>query len=568
MIEIVVFHYHLLPGGVTDVIVNAAVATLDNSDLVGSIHVVCGNVENTERVEERVRKAIPDPEKFTVHVMPEIGYISAERLAELAPEVEIDDEGHNETTFRPVGSPRIRDEAVAAGTEILTERIIEGIVGKYGSSETTERIWWIHNHHIGKNPALTRAVPILISRFPDQRIVLQIHDFPECGRYGNLRFLHRAQADPLYPRGPSVVYGTINSRDASILENASVSPVVYLPNPVSVSSSFSVPKGTEQIREIRIKLIDTFVDRYPLFDPGKTLLLYPVRTIRRKNALEAALLALLMEANIIVSLPGVSAQEKNYSSMVESSFRSGNVPGMWGIGAELEKAGITFEELQQAADAIVSSSVQEGFGFQYVSALLVGKPLIARYLDIMDDVAPLFENYPHAFYREIFVPSRSPSLSNPLPLLGFRYDEHLQRLQTNVGEATARRIRGQIDRKFKNGVIEFSYLLPQMQYIYIKDIKHNPEFREDVQELNQEFLKVAKEAAATPEIPTEVLTPARRALVERLGYEAYAKRLDATISLPPDSTVSGIPATAGIEETEFSILETFAREEFQRLLYE
>gem|GEM_PF-993882 len=570
--DLIVFHYHLLPGGVTDVITRGSVSLLQNAPDIRSITVVCGNPENSEAVTRNVHQSIAQKSRFSVEIMPEIGYASADRLAGLAPApeapVETDRSASAKTSaasFRPVGS--VSDVSLRAGTEELAKRIAQTISARFGG---TEKIWWIHNHHLGKNPAFTKAVQYLTETLPEQKILLQIHDFPECGRFSNLRLLERAGADSLYPRGPAVVYVTINSRDQKILRASGVSPVHYLANPVSLPSTppstvhDSPPLTSVGIRE---RLFDHFGARFPLCDPRRPLYLYPVRTIRRKNVLEAALITRLLDVNLVVTLPGVSHAEKNYSQMVHTAFAEGIIPGLWGIGTELDDAGITFGELQAASDVILSSSVQEGFGYQYVSALTLGKPLVARYLDVLGDVEPLFDGFPHHFYRRVMVPAAAPSLSDPLPLLRFRYDEHTERLIPVLGQEAVDRIREELAAKIGPDGIEFSYLLPQMQFTYLKDMRDTDGFTQKVHAMNAGLLDTLDILGSDPDSASDSGDRTRsRAdiharLEAQLGPAAFASRFQSVVNT---NTLGVIP-----RPTQFtSVLAAFATDTFHRLLYE
>ncbi len=545
--KLVVIHYHLRPGGVTGVVREALRALLQKTGVIQAIAIVTGSEENAGAVLGAVRECAGDV-PCEVDVVPEIGYMSSARLAEHSSE-EAPAEASGEEQFRPEG--HVSDVDVISGTKRLTERIVRHIKERYAGDNT---VWWIHNHHLGKNAAFTRAVARLIEILPTQRVLLEIHDFPECGRYANLRYLARGGNPELYPTGPAVTYVTINSRDRRLLQKAGITSVEYLPDPVHVAAS---PEGRSA--GVAVRLHRAFGTVYPAFDAERPLLLYPVRTIRRKNIFEAALLAGLTEsrANLVVTLPGVSAAEKPYSDMVADAFRSGIIAGLWGIGSELDSAGVTFDALQAAATAFVSSSVQEGFGYMFATSVALGKPLVARYLDILPDMEPLFAGHPHTLYNEVVVPARSPSLSDPLPFLRFGYDERLDRLGNAIAPESLDRMRDQIEERVNGRLIEFSYLPPQMQYAYIKDVSEEPSFRDEVRSLNRSLLR---EIDATIESPVPV--PADR-VEAHLGGEAFAKTflriVNAESAGPPRADSAAISA---------SMLDAFADAAYQRLLYE
>lgn len=545
--RLVIFHYHLLPGGVTGVIEQMASALDAASRSVSEVAIVTGSNENLEGVR--------GPWKITV--MPEIGYVSRQRLADYAVVSRQRDTAGTATASGPIG--QVSAAEVAAGTGVLAERIAARLREEWSGEDT---VWWVHNHHLGKNPAFTRALFQTAEELPWQRIVFHIHDFPECGRYSNLRFLHQAGAGALYPQGPNLSYVTINSRDRDILRQAGISEVEYLPNPVATAAP---PRPARSPEEVRDTLDRAFGGVNGTFDPTAPLLLYPVRTIRRKNVFEAALLTALIDdrAGLVVTLPGVSQAEKQYSQMVQHAFAEGTVPGLWGIGTGLDEAGIAFSDLQASADAIISSSVQEGFGFQYITPILAGTPLIARYLDIMADIAPLYDDWPHAFYTRLLVPPGSPSLSGPQALLRFRYTERIDRLAAHLPDEVVDGLHRDVRQLVEAEAVDFSFLLPHMQYTYLKDLRHDPGFRRVVRELNGDVVQQGIDALAAGAGITGERSEAQVARVEaQFGLQSFAQKVDGILSRPPGT------ANPDAEEPDPAVLRAFASLEYQRLLYE
>lgn len=557
--QLIFFHYHSLPGGVTAVIRNMGEALESHSSPTPAIRVVTGSAENTEELASR----------WPVEVVPEIGYLSRTRLTATAPDDVTNDAA--EEAAGPIGQVSGGDIAAAAGTR--STRLARLLWERWGGADA---VWWVHNHHLGKNPVFTRALYLVAHRHPEQRIVLHIHDFPECGRYANLRYLRQAGVSALYPQLSNLRYVTINSRDRRILQDAGLSHVTYLPNPVAARKSTgendSAPGSGAgpAAAAVRMRLQAAFGTEFPFFDPDAPLLLYPVRSIRRKNVFEAALLARLMDphAALVVTLPGVSQAERQYSSMVQHAFVDGTVTGLWGIGQHLTEAGIGFDELQAAADAIVSSSVQEGFGFQFMTPLLFGKPMIGRYLDILEDVLPLYGTHPHHFYRELRVPLGSPSLSGPQALLRFRYTERLDRLAAHLPEDAVERLHAGVDEMLAGETIEFSFLLPHMQYTYLKDMRESPEFRDEVASLNAEL------AHALPRVLAGEARPATEAIDARFGPAAHAEGIRRILESFADGAAAGRAAAgrAAADDTpadyDAHVLRSFATLDYQRLLYE
>lgn len=563
--HIVIFHYHLQPGGVTEVITAMRRALLAHAPSVDRVTLVSGSEENVDAIRTAVESI--EGSSPAIDILPEIGYKTRQSLArydisrDSAPETGTD----SGTAKRgPVG--QVDSESVARGSSELSRRIAATLLERYGGDGT---IWWVHNHHLGKNPAFTRALYDVAAAHPEQPIVLHIHDFPECGRYANLRFLRVAGLDELYPSLSNLTWVVINSRDQRLLTAGGVPTVHHLPNPVETGAMESPdrdggsPITTVNRAEIRRRLGYAFGTEFPMFDPEAPLLLYPIRTIRRKNVLEAGLIAALLPepANLVVTLPGVSHQEKNYSAMVEHAYREGLIRGLWGIGRRLDEAGISFVELQGGADAIVSSSVQEGFGFQYIAPLLLGIPLIARRLNILGDVEPLHASRPHVLYDEVRVPMTGPTLSGPQALLRFRYTERLDRLRSDLPDPVVDRLETELDALLGGTTIEFSYLPAEMQLAVLRDVVRDPLFGEQVRSLNRDMIdRISTTIAAET-------TPARDLVDGIFGPTRFAEGAERIIASAMSVNEPTAPARKRSRSVESAMLATFADLQYQRLLY-
>ncbi|MFW6223649.1 MAG: glycosyltransferase [Spirochaetota bacterium] len=558
--KLAVFHYHLRQGGVAGVITQACIALGLHSDAVAEVILVAGSDENTDDVSSRIRDAAPGL-GVSVRVHPELAYLSEQS-----------------------------DVSMAA----LEARIVSILTGNYLSEDI---VWWVHNYHLGKNPAFTSALIDVLETEPGQRAVFQIHDFPECARFENLAELRSHVSGSVYPVLPNLVYATINLRDRRLLTEAGIpeSAVFALPNPVPApappgaagiagpAEAPEAPEGPDR-SEVLHRLAGVCGERFPAFDPEGALVLYPVRAIRRKNVFEAGFLTRLLNselsppANLILTLPGTSPLEKPYSDMVQTAFEDGVLPGMAGIGTELEAAGLRFEDLTRAADLVVSTSVQEGFGYAFFEAPLRGTPLVARYLDVLNGLDHLFEGYPHAFYRELRVPFESPSIDSIRTILRIRYDEHLERAAGSMPEATRRRVEAEIAEMLNAATIDFSFLMPQIQYAYAKDLADDG-FANEVRSLNFEVIGPLLRLLESPGRPRGVDTPS---ITAELGYAPYAARFETLLAHLHERSRSGngthgtggaqdgaarTDGTKGPDHVQQRLLEAFAHKDYFRLLY-
>lgn len=501
-----VFHYHLLPGGVTSVIVDGLIAVAGTgsppASRPGRVRLVCGRGENTENVRSRL-----DTAGVTTDLI-------------IEPLLDYDDESDR--------------ASVASKTREIHRWLEEALL-------EPDSVWWVHNYHLGKNPAFTGALVEVLGRRQEQGAILHIHDFPECGRPENLSRLAALGCDP-YPLSPNVHYVVLNDRDLRYLVEAGVPDgmVTRLDNPLGAVTP-PPPEGHPAVGDVRARLTRNAAAQFPSYREEGAWFLYPVRTIRRKNVLEAALLAELVEANLILTLPGTSDQEATYSAMVADGYRMGAVPGLFSVGTMLADLGLTFEDLVAAADVVVSSSVMEGFGYTYVHAAAWGKPLLARYLDILDSVVSTFRGHPVQFYEELLVPFDAPSLSDFRPYLRMRYGERLDSLPDAADRPA---LAEAIEDMLRSHLIDFSYLPGQMQLAILRDLADEG-FRDHITAINRDTLDRARDLILERPDPRAV------DVAERFGPAAFARSFAEVLGrISRTRTASdfpGAPAEGGVQ---------------------
>jgi hypothetical protein len=444
--DLVILHYHFLPGGVSGV-VQAAVRAL-------------------RRYGAGIGRVTLAAAAFPQRGFPGQG---AELSAECIPEL-----GYREGRDLP------RPVVAAEG-----RRLAESLLRRFGSGNA---VWWVHNHHLGRNPVFTQAI-LELARSGRQPLLLQIHDFPECGRYDSLARLLRCLAASPYPIGPSVRYALINHRDMAVLREAGIPEGLLhlLENPLETGGQpVGVPQGAQAgdpaatRAEVRRAL--------GLRNAGRPLLLYPVRCIRRKNVLEAALLCRLHPepADLAVTLPGVSAEEREYSDRVRKAFRRGWAAGVFGAGLRLEAKGLGLEHLFRDSELVLSASVQEGFGYPFLQSLAWGRPLLARELDVLEAMRELFDGQPAGFYREV----RAPLAAEPRRRLREAYQGKLERL-ASMGVLPAEKA-AELGQRLESicggageSATEFSFLPASTQLDLLRAAGRQPRVAAELRELNR-----------------------------------------------------------------------------------
>jgi len=215
--KIAIVHYHLGPGGVTQVIA----ATSRGLTQQGIPHIVLAGP-----------CAEAPPEGVPLRVVDGLGYST--------------------TTEQ---SANLLDRLRAAASE------------SFGGAPD---VWHFHNHSLGKNPAYTRLVEYLAAA--GERLLLHIHDLAEDGRPQNASCL---RACPLpYPLAPHVHYAFLNSRDRSRFIDAGLpaAQAHLLANPIdahpAAASPLSSPLVLYPVRGIRRKNLGEILLLAALAPPG------------------------------------------------------------------------------------------------------------------------------------------------------------------------------------------------------------------------------------------------------------------------------------------------------------
>jgi hypothetical protein len=477
--ELKIFHYHYHTGGVSTVVRQAIRAFHDHLPEIRSVELVAGAIPR------EFRSHIED-HGGTCTEMPQIGYRQ-----------------------QAGDSPHQNRKSVAREADKLAEILL----GSFGSENS---VWWVHNYHLGKNVVFTQALLNIIHSGRSQRMILQIHDFPECGRFGNLAALGQALSLDPYPVSPWVRYTVLNPRDREILIAAGIpeQSVFLLENPV-----FRGP-DPERGKAIRPVLQRLFGDEFPRFDPRAPLLLYPIRTIRRKNALEALLLCLLLEreANILITLPGTSVSERPYSDLVERLFAEQLCPGLWGIGSKSQNRALSFEDLVAAGDLVLSTSVQEGFGYLFVNSLLWSLPLAARDLDTLAGLKDLFHGHPVHFYDTIRVPVLDP------PKVAEAYRAKIRGLSALIPPEEQERLTSEVEQLLREDRVDFSFLPVEAQERLLREITaaESPVLRICRRENRLTLSKIEEMLAGQIESATPARSLKAAEVDRRFGAAAYA----------------------------------------------
>ena len=352
MSRVLIFHYHLNPGGVTRII-ESQVKSLMLGSAYRDIIIVTGCCDT--------------PRPFnapgtSLEVNEDLNYLSAEEDP------------------RKIYS-RLQD-------------FFSGLVQK-------DDILHCHNLNLGKNPVVTAVIAELA--WKGYYVLNHAHDFAE-DRPDNFAFMRetierklgKKLSPVLYPQLKNYLFATLNSFDQQRLVHLGIEEerITMLPNPIA-GEAITV---NNTIKDLKQKVCDQLH-----ISANKLLVTYPVRVIRRKNIGEFILLALLFESEshfLVTQPPRNPLELVPYLGWKKFCIES-SIPVVFEAGLKTD-----FEELMRATDFCVTTSRQEGFGMAFMEPWLYGKPVIGRNIpEVTRDLESSGVNFP-MLYDELKVMSR------------------------------------------------------------------------------------------------------------------------------------------------------------------
>jgi glycosyltransferase involved in cell wall biosynthesis len=446
-IKLAVFHYHYLPGGISTVVKLSLKSLLQNYPGIEKISLISGRNSNVSNLAADIQSFFPDTD-IDYETVPEIDYL------------------HESDTFDNDSIQKIKNT-----------------LKKYRGY-----IYWIHNHHLGKNPWFTKVITDFASSEKNEKFLFHIHDFPECSRYENYIYLNKI-ADRPYPSGSNIRYAVLNSRDYSFMKKAGIdeSSLFLLPNPVLQQGIIKGKPSETEKKKLKDELLKKGKGLFS-FNPDKPTAVYPVRTIRRKNVFEAALISLLTSGgmNLILTLPGISDQEIRYSDTISEYYKNGIIKGLWGTGIQGSPVETDLFSILDICDLVISSSVMEGFGYIFTDTISWGKPIVSRHLETSEDFKPLFSSDQSCFYKNFNIPlnlkmkeSLEKSYRNYINSMGKKYITSL-----NPDSFSEHLLTGE--------TIDFSYLPYEMQGEFLKKAASSSNLKSEIRELNSSLISMSE----------------------------------------------------------------------------
>ncbi len=263
-----------------------------------------------------------------------------------------------------------------------------------------ETLFWVHNPGLARNLLLTDELRRFAARYPTT-LVFHHHDFWFENRWTRWEELRRggfrsvnSVAEAVFAAGSATIHATINRSDAAILQRHEAITGVWMPNLAARSRPCPELKRTEAARWLE----DRLGDSGPVW-------IFPTRFLRRKNLAEAVLLTRwLRPEGWLVTTAGVSSAEEGvYARGLEDAAKRGGWRVRFRMLEREEGEAPSIPSLMAAAEAVVLTSAQEGFGLPYVEAVAAGRPLLARRLpNVVPDLETVGFRLPW-LYDEVWI---------------------------------------------------------------------------------------------------------------------------------------------------------------------
>ena len=282
----------------------------------------------------------------------------------------------------------------------LRRRVKAGITELLHEATRDDCLIWAHNLGLGRNLYLARELTFACHSggFP---LVAHHHDWWFENRWHHFTSMRESGfrtlpgvAGAILAGSPRISHASINQTDATVLEKHFPGLAGWLPNPVEPMA----PPTHPRVAAARAWLRQQLGEQAPVW-------LLPCRLLRRKNIAEALLLMrwLRPEAWLVTTGGVSSAEEQPYADALAVAAQTHGWRLRLGIlqGDESQKPSVP--ELLAASEAVVLTSVQEGFGLPYLEAAAIRRPLLARELpNIAPDLAKFGFKFPQC-YREVMV---------------------------------------------------------------------------------------------------------------------------------------------------------------------
>jgi len=420
----------------------------------------------------------------------------------------------------------------AATPATLSARLRDFFARAWADQTAADCVVWAHNLGLCRNPLVNEALARACAG-SGVTLVLHHHDWwfdhrwqrwPEMRACG-IRTLAQAAAR-VFLEGAHVRHAAINRLDHRALRRGFGRQAGWLPNLVSPGEEVSAAAA----RAARRWLDDLLGER------GATVWLVPSRLLRRKNLAEAWLLTRWLRPEAwLVTTGGVSSQdERPYSERLALAAKRGRWRLRLGVLAANRPEQPAVPELLAAGEAVLLTSLQEGFGLPYLEAARAGRPLVARLVpNVALDLESLGFRFPQG-YKEVLVPTGCLDWAAERKRQVRFFDTWRRRLPAELRARVTRP--AWIEAGHPPASLAFSRLTLTAQ---LELLAMPPDESWAMCAPLNSFLKTWQSRAATRALQ---VTSWPAAATRRLGAEAYARRLLRLLRVRPRRPAASRPA--------------------------
>jgi hypothetical protein len=251
--------------------------------------------------------------------------------------------------------------------------------GEGGAEELLRRevgsgdVVWAHNLSVGRRLRLG-AMVVRVAEAVGASVWLYQHDWWWDGRWERWAEFGEQGVESLeeavaltFPVGERVRTVAVNAADARFARDVLGRGCGFGGNPLvrPETSRAAVEEAREWLRGM---------------SGGRRVWVYPARALRRKNLVEAVLVMRAVdEGAMLVTTGGVSSgAERGWYAGMGRAVEEGGWPVRLAVAEEVGAP--TVPAMMGAAEAVVMSSLREGFGLPWWEAAVLRRPLLARRL--------------------------------------------------------------------------------------------------------------------------------------------------------------------------------------------
>lgn len=261
---------------------------------------------------------------------------------------------------------------------------------------------WIHNPGLARNLPMSAALA-RVCQDHDVPVIWHHHDWWFDNRWARWSEIRDSGFHTLagavrasVPEGCRGAHVAINRADVARLRAGFPGGAHWLPNVLEAPTRPSA-KLAAQAR--------AWLERHHGLPRNGEFWLAPCRFVRRKNLLEAVLLArwLLPKGHLITTGGPSSRDEVPAWNRVNEAARAHGWKVRFSVLADGNAASPSVAALIAASEALLLTSVQEGFGLPFLEAATFGKPILGRRLaQVVPDLESLGLRFPH-LYDELWI---------------------------------------------------------------------------------------------------------------------------------------------------------------------